>query len=110
MADDRLPTSLLVDAVLTPLNGRGIFYYITQKGNHASGLILLKLNGLKGQVKLIGQQRNFMTDEIEWVPAIKEALVSEADADQYIQRQCEFDPDLWVIEIEGEAMDNPFDL
>lgn len=110
MADDRLPTGLLVDAVLTPLNARGIFYYITQKGNHSSGLLLLKLNGLKGQVRLITQQRNFMTDEIEWVKALEQETLEEAVADEYIQRAVSRDPDLWVIEIEDEAMTNPFDV
>ena len=110
MADDQLPTGLLVDAVLAPLNARGVFYYITQKGNHASGLILLKLNGLKGQVKLITRQRNFMTDEVQWMDALGEPLVDEPKADEYIRRQISIDPDLWVIEIEDEAMQNPFDL
>ncbi|MAF98337.1 MAG: hypothetical protein CMH26_06860 [Micavibrio sp.] len=110
MADDRLPTGLLVDAVLAPLNAKGIFYYIAQKGNHASGLLLVKLNGLKGQVKLITQQRNFMSDEIEWIDALGQELVDEPKADEYIRRQCDIDPDLWVIEIEGEAMSNPFDV
>ncbi|MBX2833401.1 MAG: DUF1491 family protein [Micavibrio sp.] len=110
MADDRLPTGLLVDATLTPLNGRGIFYYIAQKGNHGSGLILLKLNGLKGQVKLITQQRNFMTDEIEWIDALGEDMVDESRADEYIIKARDLDPDLWIIEIEDETMQNPFDV
>lgn len=108
MSNDCLPTGLLVDAVLTPLNARGIFYYITQRGNPASGLILLKLNGLKGTVKLLTQQRNFMTDEIEWMPALKDELAPEPEADHYIQKARTHDPDLWVIEIEDETMENPF--
>jgi hypothetical protein len=110
MSNDRLPTGLLVDAILTPLNARGIFYYITQRGNPASGLILLKLNGLKGTVKLLTQQRNFLTDEIEWIPALKDESAPESEADHYIERARQTDPDLWVIEIEDEAMDNPFDV
>ena len=49
---DQLPTALLVEATLTPLNGRGIFYYITNKGNHAYGVIMLKLSDTKGQCSL----------------------------------------------------------
>lgn len=110
MTSDRLPTGLLVDATLMPLNARGIFYYITHKGNHASGFILLKLNGLKGRVKLITQQRNFMSDEIEWINVLGDELVEESKADDYIRRQRDIDPDLWVIEIEDEAMNNPFEV
>ena len=110
MPDDRLPTGLLVDTILAPLNARGIFYYIMQKGNRGSGLLLIKINGLKGDVKLLIQARNFITDDIEWMPALQEELVSEADADAYIAKACSRDPDLWVIEIEDESMQNPFNI
>ncbi|MCB9984053.1 MAG: DUF1491 family protein [Rhodospirillales bacterium] len=109
MVDDRLPTGLWVDAVLTPLNGRGIFYYITQKGNHASGLILLKLNGLKGRARLLTQQRDFLDDKLVWAAALDEETVSETAADEYIARAIARDPDLWALEIEDEAMENPFE-
>ena len=110
MADDRLPTGLLVEAVLAPLNARGIFYYITQKGDHGSGLLCLKINGLKGDIDILIQQRNFVSDEIEWVPALDQNPVKESEADEYIQKARQRDPDLWVIEIEDEAMQNPFDV
>jgi hypothetical protein len=110
MSNDRLPTGLLVDAILAPLNARGIFDYITQRGNPTSGLILLKLNGLKGTVKLLTQQRNFMTDEIEWLPALKTESAPEPEADTFIAKARERDPDLWVIEIEDGEMVNPFDI
>ncbi|MCB1651563.1 MAG: DUF1491 family protein [Alphaproteobacteria bacterium] len=110
MADEgRLPTGLWVDAVLTPLNARGIFYYITQKGNHASGLVMLKLNGLRGRVRLLAQQRDFMSNKLEWVSALDQEEVAEADADSYINRAIQSDPDLWVIEIEDPEMQNPFE-
>ena len=51
-----------------------------------------------------------MSDEIEWIDALGQELVDEPKADEYIRRQCDIDPDLWVIEIEDEAMSNPFDV
>ena len=109
MSEARLPTKLWIDAVLAPLNGRGIFYYIHQAGNNGSGLILLKLTDTKGECKLLTQQRNFETDALDWVPALAQEDVAEVDADAYIARAKDRDPDLWVIEVEDPAMNNPFE-
>ncbi len=105
--EPRLPTGLWVDAVLQPLNARGIFYYITNKGNHASGVLMLKLNSLGKGCRLLIQQRN-IEGHIEWIDALDEETLEEQKADAYIQRAIARDPDLWVIEIEDQDMNNPF--
>lgn len=109
MSGGQLPTALWVDAVLNTLTQRAVPYYFVQKGNHSSGLILLKLNGMKGQVKLLTLQRDFMEDTLIWVNALGEEMVEEKSADAYIQREVSRDPDLWVLEIEDETMNNPFE-
>ncbi len=70
---------------------------------------MLKLNSLQGKVKLIIQERDFMTDEMTWAPALEQETVEEPEADAYIQRAISRDPDLWVIEIEDRDMQNPFE-
>ena len=104
----RLPVHLWIDAQLRPLNDRGIFYYIQQRGEHNSGVILLKINGLLGQCRLLIQQRD-LDGYMCWMNALKKEQVEEADADTYIQRSILRDPDLWVIEIEDKEMNNPFE-
>ncbi len=108
MEEARLPTALLVDATLRPLNGRGIFYYITNKGNHASGIIMLKLNSLGQGCTLLIQQRD-LDGNLGWTHALGEENVEEAKADEYITRSIARDPDLWVIEIEDPQRHNPFE-
>ena len=105
----RLPTGLLVEAVLRNLTKAAVPYYILQTGNHGSGLLMLKLSDTKGQCRLITQQRNFETDELEWVDALNQDMVEEQKADAYIQRAKDFDPDIWIIEIEDTTMKNPFE-
>ena len=104
----RLPVHIWIDAQLKPLNDRGVFYYIHQRGEQNSGIILLKLNGLEGQCRILVQQRN-LEGEMGWMDATPKELVEEVQADQYIQRAITRDPDLWAIEIEDKEMKNPFE-
>jgi len=104
----RLPVHIWIDAQLKPLNDRGVFYYIHQRGEQNSGIILLKLNGLEGQCRVLAQQRN-LEGEMGWMDATSKELVEEVEADQYIQRAITRDPDLWAIEIEDREMKNPFE-
>ena len=104
---DRLPTALYVDAHLKVLTDRGIYFTFFQKGNASSGLILLKLNNLKGDLKLLAQERDFMTDQMSWISPLPEETLDEPTIDAYIQRAVSRDPDLWVIEIEDS--NNPFE-
>lgn len=106
--DASLHTGLMVEATLRPLNDRGVFYYITNKGNHASGVILLKLSDTKGKCKLLIQQRD-LEGNMGWMHALKEEVLEEGQADAYIQRSIQRDPDIWAIEIEDPEMNNPFD-
>lgn len=106
--EPRLPVHLWIDAQLRPLNDRGVFYYIQQRGEQNTGTVLLKLNALDRTCKLLIQQRDF-EGKIGWMHAMGKELVEEIDADQYIQRSISRDPDLWVIEIEDKNMNNPFE-
>ena len=106
---DRLPTALYVDAQLKNLEQEAKYYHFIQKGNHSSGLIVLKINNLSGKVKLILQERDFMTNKMQWVSGLEEDIVEEQEADAYIQRAVSRDPDLWIIEIEDREMQNPFE-
>lgn len=108
LQEARLPVHLWIDAQLQPLADRGIYYYIQQRGERNTGVILLKLNGLSGQCRLLIQQRD-LDGVLGWMDALGQEVVEEKAADAYIQRTCQRDPDLWVIEIEDRAMDNPFE-
>lgn len=107
MHEERLPTSLMVDGCLSQLNAKGIFYYIAQRGDPNSGIILLKLNGLENGCRLLIQQRD-LDGVLGWDNALGDEMPPESDIDAYIVRSKSRDPDLWVIEIEDRAMNNPF--
>tara|TARA_B100001989_G_scaffold247920_2_gene220796 strand:- start:1863 stop:2213 length:351 start_codon:yes stop_codon:yes gene_type:complete len=104
----RLQVELWVEAQLKLLPDQGVYYYIHQRGEKHSGIILLKLNGLEGRCRLLIQQRNF-DGKLGWMNAMNDELVEEKIADEYIKRSVLRDPDLWVIEIEDKNMNNPFE-
>ncbi len=50
-----------------------------------------------------------MDGKLGWMPALKGELVPEPEADEYIQRAVQRDPDLWVVEIETRDGSHPFE-
>ena len=104
--DDRLPVALWIEAHLKRLELQAVSYYILNKGNHASGVVMVKLyHG--GQCRLLIQQRD-IDGKLGWDNALSKEIIPEKEADDYIRRSISRDPDLWVIEIEDKEMKNPF--
>ncbi|MCC6597313.1 MAG: DUF1491 family protein [Alphaproteobacteria bacterium] len=108
-ARESLPVGLWVEAELRRLNSMLIPACVLYRGNYASGLVLLKINGLKGKVRLLTQERDFETGMLCWINALPEEISDEKPADEYIQRALSRDPDLWAIEIEDPDMRNIFE-
>lgn len=106
--DDRLPTSLWVDAHLRQLMQKGIPYYIVNKGAYAAGTVMLKINGLTAGCLMLQQQRD-LDGQLGWMALFDGEKVEEKQADEYIRRAIDRDPDLWVIEIEDKDLQNPFE-
>ncbi len=86
---------------------RGLTAIVVHKGDAWGGAVIVKLNLLGPGCKLLTQTRD-PEGEIAWLQVQGGATLSEADADSYIQRQVQRDPDLWVVEIEDRAGVNPF--
>ena len=105
LSDTRMPTHLWVEGKIRELSSQGIGVYVLNKGERMGGLLLLKLIDCSGQCQLLTQQRN-LDGVLEWINALKKSVLDEVQADEYIKRSIDRDPDLWVIEIEGS--ENPF--
>ncbi|MDB5491871.1 MAG: hypothetical protein JWO78_1720 [Micavibrio sp.] len=108
MSDDRLPTSLYLDAHFKNLRDAGVFYYVHNKGAPASGTIMVKLNNRQDGCVILQQQRD-IGGNLGWMKMLGGNVVKEAEADAFIKRAVERDPDVWVVEIEDPALKNPFE-
>ena len=89
----RLPTGLLVGALLRRVNDSGGFAAVLAKGDAQAGSVLLLLSDRGGQERLVERGIG---------PGGNIALIDSTPPDDvagYWQRRRERDPDLWVIEL-----------
>lgn len=96
----RLTAEFWVAAYLTRLRLKDIPAFITAKGDLTAGAVLVKLNTLDGQAEVFQKSFDLMTGERAWISLSKG---EERVVDETITKQCGFDPDLWVIEVEDRA-------
>ncbi len=108
MSEGRLPTELWVSAGLRRCSNEGVPATVVRKGELQSGTVILKLNQHEQGCRVLNQTRD-IDGRLVWFAALDGALVPEADADGYIERSVERDPDIWVVEVEHADGWHPFD-
>ena len=96
----RLTSEFWVQAYLTRLRLADIPAFVVAHGDDTGGAVLVKLNTLDGQARVFQRSFDLMSGERAWVEL---SAGEEAETDAAIARQRGFDPDLWVIEVEGRA-------
>lgn len=87
---------------------RAIGVAVTARGDPDAGAILVKLCGREARAVVLSQTRR-ADGSLAWLKATGAEPVAESDADAYIARQRQRDPDLWVIEIETTAPETVLD-
>jgi len=95
----RLTADIWVSAYLTRLRLLEIPAFIVQKGDATAGAVLIKMNTLDGQACCYQRSFDLMTGERKWI-VLTEGL--DRDVEASVAKQCSFDPDLWVIEVEDK--------
>ncbi|WP_116597963.1 DUF1491 family protein [Primorskyibacter marinus] len=93
----RLTAEFWVHAYLARLRFQNIPAFVTAHGDDTAGAVLIKLNTLDGQARVFQRSFDLMSGARAWVTL---AEGDEAEVDAAITRQRQFDPDLWVIEVE----------
>ncbi|MQY42182.1 DUF1491 family protein [Epibacterium sp. SM1969] len=96
----RLTAEFWVQAYLARLRFQEIPAFVTAHGDDTAGAVLVKLNTLDGQAQAFHRTYDLMSGARTWDELAKG---DERDVDASIRRQQEFDPDLWVIEVEDRG-------
>jgi len=108
LSEERLPTELWVQVHLRRCSADATPAALLRRGEPERGTVLLKLNQIEAGCRILTQARD-LDGRLGWLAALGGKLVPEAEADAYITRAVERDPDLWVIEIEDRNGRHPFD-
>ncbi len=98
-APPRLRTDIWVRAQLRLCDVNSIPAVIIRKGDPDAGSVLLKLNRLEGGCEVLSRVQE-ADGTLGWMRATGDSPVAEGEADEYIRRRVDFDPDIWVVEIE----------
>ncbi len=92
---DRLPTGLLVSALLRRVNDSGGFGAVLAKGDARAGGILVVIVSRGGLARVL--ERGLGPDGAS---ALIESRAGD-DLDAYWRRRRSRDPDLWVVELDS---------
>jgi hypothetical protein len=102
----RIKSEIWVRAYLRRCQAEGVPVVIVRRGDEDAGAIFICIDRLDGTVLLYGPAPTGLveseTDRL-WVNCFGARPASTKEADNYLARQREFDPDLWIIEIEDRA-------
>ena len=93
----RLTADIWVSAYLTRLRLVEIPAFVVKRGDSTAGAVLVKMNTLDGMACCYQRSFDLMTGDRKWMVL---AEGEEVSVDASVNKQCGFDPDLWVIEVE----------
>ena len=96
----RLASGIWVSAYLARLRLEDIPAFVVKRGDDTAGAVLVKLNTLDGKARLFQRSFDLMTGDRKWVTLADGA---EEEVDASVSKQCSFDSDLWVIEVESRS-------
>ena len=87
---------------------------LRRRGSPEAGAIFIKIDCLDGTSALYGPApQSELTDrgaERRFMPLHKTDRVPSAEAERRLERQLDFDPDLWIVEVEDRAGRSFLDL
>ena len=102
MTEARLRAEIFVRAQLRLCDQTLLPAVVRHRGDPDAGTVLIKLGRLEGSCVVFSQVRH-IGGELAWMRATREDPVPDVDGEYYINKQLQFDPDIWVLEIEHQG-------
>lgn len=102
----RLRSEIWVKAFIRRCAVEGAAAVVTRHGDDDAGAIFIKVSRLDGTCKVFGPAPAGLDDtatDRRWTVRLGGADKPERDADGFLAREAEFDPDLWIVELEDRA-------
>jgi len=99
----RIATELRVKALVRRCRVGGASAFVMRRGDSERGALYVKVSTLDGRALVFGPPPasfEVVADEEQLAAHLDPAGVPDAEAEAYLAQQVEYDPDLWVVEIE----------
>ncbi|PRD45789.1 DUF1491 domain-containing protein [Phyllobacterium phragmitis] len=106
----RLTSDFWVSALMRRVSGDGGFATLARRGSSDAGAIFIKMRQADGRYDLYGPAPQTAYDSGKPDERVFTRVgqdLAEWDADEKLRKEARFDPDLWLVEIEGYAGDEP---
>jgi len=94
-----LRAQIAAQALIRRAQAGGAFASVAVKGDPDGGLVYVKVRRLDGRADVYAPTRDSSGARAYRRP-LGEPAAAEPEADAFLAREREFDPDLWVVEIE----------
>jgi len=104
----RLKSAIWVAAYIRRCNVEGAFAAVRRRGAEEAGAIFIILNRLDGTADLYGPAPQSAFDGASptsraFSVVLKQRPAPEAEVEARLAREIDFDPDVWIVEIEDRA-------
>lgn len=98
----RVTTDIWVHVFLRREVNRGAFATVLKKGSDEAGAIFIIENPLDTTLNLFGPAPQAMIDADDDDRQFEQLLtaVGQSEIDSYLDKQKNFDPDIWIVEVE----------
>ncbi|MDJ0514445.1 MAG: DUF1491 family protein [Methyloceanibacter sp.] len=101
----RLKSGVWVSAYLRTCAAENVPVIVVRRGHDEAGAIFIAVDRLDGTLNLYGPAPagySGADSERKWVPCLGGEAASDEAVNTYLERQAEFDPDLWVVAVEDK--------
>lgn len=101
----RLMTELWVKAYLRQCAGAGVPAVVVRHGDNRAGTIYIKVARLDGTASLYGPAPAGLEESRDrsFVAVLGHAPLPDEKVEAHLARQFDFDPDIWIVEVEDRA-------
>lgn len=108
MAEERLRTEILVQAGFRYCEKLLLAAALRRRGDADAGALLVKISRLDGTAALFSRVQSF-AGGTEWRRSTGEGWVADEEVEKRLAKEIDFDPDLWIVEVEDPEGRNPFE-
>ena len=110
MTEARLKTEVLVQAGFRYCQQALLAAVLRRRGDADAGALLVKVSRLDGTAAVFARTQSLddLDGDLTWRRSTGEGWIPEADAEARLTREIDFDPDVWIVEVEDPEGRNPF--